>query len=459
MRRWLLCATSALALLGCGAEVAEPGDRLRAIGTPNLVLCVVDTLRADAVAPIGGPPEASPELSRWAGQGVVFENAHAQSSWTKTSMASLLTSLWPRTHGVATPNDGLGEEALTVAEVLRAGGYRTYAVQSNGWLEQTFGFQQGFDHYAFPHGGPAPWMRSALWPHADNVYREAARLLEAHPQGVPFFLYLHFMDVHEYAAPPDVERVGKGHEGAYHTALRFVDEVLERTRRALDDADLLDTTVLILASDHGEAFGEHGVHGHARSVRAVETHVPLIVRWPFEAAPVRVRARVRNLDIAPTLLDLAGLPPTAGFEGTSLLPLVSEAADRRAAAGDRENYASLRARLFPDARLQEAVADGPWRLLRDEDGVERLYDRSIDPDEHVDLAGMEAPARARLAAKLDAHLDRTARTGVAESGVRIDPDLARRLRALGYVATEAPPPGAPPTPRRTDSAPRPPGRS
>jgi len=433
MRRWQAWTTSALLLLaflscGCGSETVDPVERLRAIGKPNLVLCIVDTLRADAVAPYGGPAEASPELARWAERGVVFENALAQSSWTKTSMASLLTSLWPQSHGVLATDDGLGPAAATLAEVLQKDGFRTYAVQSNGWLEQTFGFQQGFDHYVFPNGGDAPWMRSATWPHADNLYLEATRLLEAHPPDAPFFLYLHFMDVHEYAAPPDVPRVGSGNRGAYLTALRFVDEVLERTRRTLADAGLLDETVIVLASDHGEGFGENGVNGHARGVSAVETQVPLILRWPFDARPIRVPTRVRNIDIAPTLVDLAGLDPVAAFEGSSLLPLL-----READATDRESFASLRARLYPDARVEDGIADSHWHLLRGEDGEARLYDRSVDPDEHVDLAAIEPEVRERLAAKLDAHLARAPRAGVADEDLRIDPELARRLRALGYV--------------------------
>ena len=138
--------------LACGAPAPPESirERLAAIGRPNLVLIVVDTLRADVLSPYGDEDGTSPELAAWAERGVLFERVLAQSSWTKISMASLLTSLWPRSHGVEGPRDGLGEGALTLAEVLRDAGYATYGVQSNGWLEQSFGFQQGFDHYVFP---------------------------------------------------------------------------------------------------------------------------------------------------------------------------------------------------------------------------------------------------------------------------------------------------------------------
>jgi tetratricopeptide (TPR) repeat protein len=124
--------------------------RLAGLGRPHIVLVLVDTLRADWTSPYGFDTEVTPELQRWADGGVVFERALAQSSWTKVSMASLFTSLWPRSHGLRLATDGLGARALTLSEVLREAGYRTCAVQSNGWLEQSFGFHQGFDRYVFP---------------------------------------------------------------------------------------------------------------------------------------------------------------------------------------------------------------------------------------------------------------------------------------------------------------------
>jgi len=290
-RAWTASAAlwAVVATLGCERPVpiAEAAARLHALGQPNAVLVVVDTLAAEATTPYGAPGDPSPELARWARRGVVFEQARAQSSWTKVSMASMLTSLWPRSHGVRATTDGLGESAPTLAEAFHDAGYHTYAVQSNGWLEQTFGFQQGFDRYMFPRGG-AGGERSSVWPHADNIYLEAARLIEAHPADEPFFLYLHFMDVHEYAAPPDHHRFGSDDRGAYLAAISWVDEVVERLRRKLDHEGLLDRTILVLASDHGESFGEHGVHGHARNVFSSVLSVPLVLRLPFALEPLRV---------------------------------------------------------------------------------------------------------------------------------------------------------------------------
>ena len=444
------------ALLACGAEVAPDRvrPRLAEIGSPNLVLVVVDTLRADATSPYGGPAGVTPELARWAARGIVFERALAQSSWTKISMASLLTSLWPRTHGLREARDGLDDAALTLAEVLREAGYATFCVQTNGWLHPSFGLHQGFDRYRFPSGGSAVVPQPSVWAHADRVYDEVQRLIESHDPARPFFLYLHFMDVHQYAAPPEFRRFGSDRRGAYLAAVRWVDDAVERVRRLLDHRDLLDRSVLVLASDHGEAFGEHGVFGHARNVLAPVVAVPLVVRLPFAVAPVRVAAQVRNLDLAPTLLELAGLPAPSAFEGSSLLPL----ALGEQPPADRPSFAALGERLFPDAHVQHAYTDADWTFARNlepgADPAELLFDRRVDPGENVNLIGLEPGAGDEPRAALDAHLA-AAGDQLRRRGVRIDPAIAERLRALGYL----PDPPQPPTPRPAATPPAPRSRA
>ncbi|MCP5055999.1 MAG: sulfatase-like hydrolase/transferase [bacterium] len=150
-----LSALLLVCVFGCKpppTPAAEISARLAALGTPDIVLIVVDTLRADWTTPYGFEKDTTPELARWASRGVLFENALSQSSWTKMSMASLMTSLWPRSHALRAAQDGLGEAAVTLAELLQQAGYATYGVQTNGWLHQSFGFHQGFDRYMFPSG-------------------------------------------------------------------------------------------------------------------------------------------------------------------------------------------------------------------------------------------------------------------------------------------------------------------
>jgi arylsulfatase A-like enzyme len=415
------------------------------LGRPNLVLIVVDTLRADWTTPYGFEQDTSPELNAWARRGVLFERVRAQSSWTKISMASLMTSLWPRTHGITQAQDGLAESAVTLAEVLRDAGYATYGVQTNGWLHQSFGFQQGFDRYMFPKGGGHPRLgQPSLWPHADRVYEEAVRVLDAHDRERPFFLYLHFMDVHEYAAPPSFKTFGTDSKGAYLAAVRWVDDAMRRVREKIIAAGYGERTVMVFAADHGETFGEHGVHGHARNVLTPVVWVPLVFRFPFRVEPLRIATQVRNVDIAPTLLDLAGIGVSDHFEGVSLVSLLTGGAPEP----DRPSYAGLGVPLFPDASVQSAVNDGDWAYARNasppEDdgqayegravapGAEFLFDRRVDPGENVNLIGREPAEAVRLRQLLDRHLTEKG-AGVVERGVRIDPGIADRLRAMGYL--------------------------
>ena len=132
------------------------------------------------------------------------------------------------------------------------------------------------------------------------------------------------MDVHEYAAPPEYKTFGHDTPGAYRAAIRWVDDTMAQIRRLLASTDYLDRTVIVFSSDHGEEFGEHDVHGHARNVLTAAVSVPLVLRLPFPVDPQRISAQVRNLDIAPTLLELAGIEIPESFEGRSLVPLFSD---------------------------------------------------------------------------------------------------------------------------------------
>ena len=415
------------------ADVDSIPGRLAQIDRPNLVLILVDTLRADAISPYGFDPRVSPELGRLAEHGVVFERALAQSSWTKVSMASLMTSLWPRSHGVRGHSDGLAEAALTVQDVLKQEGYLTYAVQSNGWLEQSFGFHHGFDRYVFPHANTMARQlgTASVWPHGERIFDEATRLIEAHDSADPFFLYLHFMDVHEYASPPEFKRFGSEQRAAYSAAILWVDDVVKRVRGRLEKAGFGERTILVIASDHGEAFGENRCNGHAYNVHTPVLLVPLMIRFPFDIEARRIPTQVRNLDIAPTMLDLVGVPIPASFQGESLLPLITSPEP----APDRVSYADLGDPVMVGVPEQVSVVDGAWSLARniDETGKEFLFDRKLDPREDANLLDLEPAQAERMQALLNSHLATELRPGTHVEDVRIDPGIAKRLRALGYL--------------------------
>lgn len=422
-------------MAGCRADTGDVSmaDRLEDLDRPHVVLLLVDTLRADWLEPYGYEQPTSPELAAWASKGVTFERVLAQSSWTKVSMASLMTSLWPRTHGVYATTDGLADGARSLAEVMSDAGYSTAAVQTNGWLEQSFGFQQGFEHYVFPRAGNSArelW-NSSVWSHGDRVLEEARRLVDGRDTERPLFLYLHFMDVHEYASPPEYRTFGGDQKGFYLASIRWVDETLGRVHELLERRGMLENTVIVVASDHGETFGENRKYGHAFNVFSPVLRVPLIVKLPFDVPAQRVETQVRNIDIAPTLLELAGVPIPDDFEGESLVPLMTG----EGPSADRPSFASLPTHIMRNSKIQVALNDGQWTLVRDleEDDTEHLFDLEYDLVEDANLVEFEPEVAARMRRVLDEHIDVAPRGGVSRENVRIDPAIAERLRAVGYL--------------------------
>jgi arylsulfatase A-like enzyme len=201
---------------------------------------------------------------------------------------------------------------------------------------------------------------------------------------------------------------------------------------------------MIFAADHGETFGEHGIHGHARNVLTPVVWVPLVIRMPTARPAVRVGTLVRNLDLAPTVLELAGLEPPASFEGQSHLPLFEAGAE----APDRTSFASLGIPLFRDASVQSSMTTRSWTYARNEQasgdkakvraegiepGKEFLFDRSVDPGENVNLVLLEPAQAARMRAAFDDHLAGEVRADARNTDVRIDPAIADQLRAMGYL--------------------------
>lgn len=429
---------------GCGGEPP-----------PNLLLIVVDTLRADHLGAYGHGRRTSPELDAFARDAVRFERAYATAPWTQPSVASILTGLAPATHGADRLLRVLPDSAVTLAERLRDAGYATGAVVSHTLLGPRFGFDQGFE--TFVHGdalGPGRFS-------TPGVTERGTQLLEAFAREQrPFFVMLHYFDPHySYERHPDVGFAAAGGAGRltgeesietllaldpppapeevdfvrslYDEEVHFTDAGIGRLLRAVDRLGIDERTVVVVSADHGEEFWERGALGHAHTLHEELVRVPLMIRGPG-LEPRVVDEPVSLLALAPTLLDLLEVPAD-GFQARSF------AQRARTGTGPLPEPIYLETEYFepgesPDrASRKHGVIEGNLKLVEDRiTGERRLYDLAADPDERDPLPD----TRPALEAQLERLAERYAsqRLEGAPSPIAPTPAERRMLEALGYVA-------------------------
>jgi arylsulfatase A-like enzyme len=419
LRRWLLVALAAglalavpLLLRGTAPPDAEPqaAPSPGAVGArPNVIVMLVDTLRADHLGMYGYERDTSPALDEWAAGAVVFQQAYALSSWTRPSTVSLLTGLDPIHHRVEDRLDVIPQHVRLLSERLKERGYATFGAITNPHVSAAWAFDRGFDDYV-------DLKETGRGTAADAVADHVIALGEALAASQPFFLYLHLIDPHTPFDPPppydtlfadDPDDAVEWAIGGYDGEIAFVDEQLGRMLAALRARGLEDDTLTILVSDHGEELMERGNIGHGVHLFEEVVRVPLVIRFPGGAhGGLRVPQRVSLIDVVPTLLARLGDTPPEDMDGRDLSPLLDE---RRRSWADRELFLSIRT-TGPSSNLIRGVLDGPRKYLRRSrpEASESLYDLERDPAEHQDLADALADTRARMAALLDATLGRRA---------------------------------------------------
>jgi choline-sulfatase len=410
----------------------------------NLLFVLIDTLRADRLSSYGYERETSPTIDALASSGIRFAQQMSQSSWTKCSMASLWTGFYPVRTGVTRSPQALADDARMPAEILRDSGFRTFAIWRNGWVGPAFGFSQGFEVYLSPRASPVPASVRREKPTVgvvgtdQDLVSSAIEFLRSHPQE-RWFLYLHLMDVHQYVYDEESALFGTAYSDLYDNSIRWVDRVLARLIREIDARGLREKTLIVVAADHGEAFGEHGREGHARDVYGEVTTTPFVLSLPFRLEPgIVVETPSENVDVWPTLLDLLGLPPLEGADGRSRLPeILAAARGEPAPARDGARFAHIDqawGRTREPPRPMVAVSEGPYRLIqRAEAGPGELYDRAADPREQVDIAAEQPEVQARLAALANEYLKRPPAPWQAAPAVELEEDELEQLRALGYA--------------------------
>jgi arylsulfatase A-like enzyme len=413
----------------------------------NVVFVLVDTLRADRLAAYGYSRDTTPFLSQVAQNGIRFAHVRAQSSWTKTSMASLWSATFPLRNGVIRYDDGLPDALPLAAEIFQKAGFKTGGIIRNGWVGANFGFGRGFDVYIRP--GPAKQealVRSEArsgHPIPGTDYDATVAGLEfiRATAGERFFLYLHLMDVHQYVYEEKSALFGSGYSDAYDNSIHWVDRNIGVLFKGMQDLGVLDKTLVVIASDHGEAFYEHGGEGHGRNLYSEVTVTPWILSPPFNLkGGVTVEPWVRNVDIFPTVFDLLGLPAYPSAQGQSLVPLIERTArgepiDGAAPAPDYSFLNRVWGRVNVAPRPTVSFSEGDQRLIVDLCNINppQLFDIKTDPGEQKNLAEEQPERVAEIRARLEAQVAADEGSQAETKALAVESFRLEQLRALGYV--------------------------
>lgn len=463
---------------------------------PQIILLLsLDTLRPDHLGLYGYDRFTSPVLDELAREGVVFEDASAAAPWTLPSHASILTGLFPLRHRVTSSKTPLPDDIPTLAAMLAEHGYDTAAVVNVEWLKkENFRVTRDFEKYL--------WAGTSLDRKASNSW-VTDQAIEWLPEAGEsrLFLFAHYYDLHsDYAAEPAYEQLFvRPYEGSadgtawqlkqavleedyvefchrdfdpdqcafgseyvidesvekrhfdeadvnhlidlYDAQIRQLDTELSRLVTALRKRDLLERTLLVVTSDHGEEFLEHGRVEHFIPTYQQTLRVPLILRGPGVERGVRVETPVSSVDIVPTVLGLAGAPVPSGLDGLDVSDLWRPAPpdDVTRAFGERYLYGEAAGGItynffakgfFPVFR---SVRQGRFKLVYDSKNETALYDLEADPAESIDLSQREPEVFARLSDVMARRYEDFTPEPAAGTQVELDPKDIEQLRALGYV--------------------------
>lgn len=405
---------------------------LRGDARPNVILYLMDALRADHLGYQGYGARTSPFLDALAARSLVFRRCYAGASWTKPSVATLLTSLFPETHGVGARSygDALPERVPTLPAILRAHGYVTALFSANALGSTASGLERGFDQAfttaAFTAGAPAAKVRAAEL-HAPLLSWIATHATDR------FFVFVHAVDTHPPYAP------GLAEGAAYDAEITSADAALRALYERLQAMGLAERTLIVFTADHGRALGERGRTGHGLSVHEEEVRVPLLLHAPGRVAAGVVEQPVHLVDVLPTVLAACGIAAPPGIQGR---PLIDGARPGPPVFVSRYVFPEAKGARAGRGPEQHAVVDLPWKLIVTEaQGASparaQLFDLGRDAREEDDVAAREPGRVRRLTAALHAFLagQRAARAAFLRAygaGVAAPADL-EQLRALGYA--------------------------
>lgn len=461
---------------------------------PNILIYTIDTLRADHSSVYGYARDTTPFLKKLGAAGIVFEDCQAQATWTKASIASLMTSLYSFTHGIMSDSDTIPSGASTLAEQLRRAGYVTASILANPFAGRSTGLERGFDYLLeFPvvlrnrteqadRGTDSAALNRAVFPWLERHHDE------------PFFLYAHATDPHApYRPPPPFEsryanpaetpefnrnynnfktsreygggavisrekcaKAGIHPDRFIHEAIdRYDGEVLHNDHSfellvdKLKQLGILDNTLIIVLSDHGEEFWDHGWTAHGHSVYQELTHCMLMMWNPrLFPKPLRISNPVQLIDVMPTVLDLLGLKAPEITEGQSLAPLARGKPFQRRGLVLASRFAAMHPMgVVPENSTDSfAIVDTKWKFIyrrkAAEAGIRKaeLFDRAADRTEQHDVSGEHPREVERMMSELVQWLDAQKKLqGVLGHGAKstLDARTIEQLRSLGYLGGKA----------------------
>ncbi len=478
MRFFSILSISLLILAaGCGGG-SPPDPLLGKSGRPSVLVILLDALRADACTSLGYDRETTPRIDALAAEGALLTKTYSQAPYTVTSIASMMTGLHPPRHAVHGLYDRLDRKFTTLAELFQEGGYSTAAITASPVVSGQYGLRQGFDKLTEIYKLPEIREKYDLKENEVFYHVQAGDFLElavsrldsfeqekddGSGEGKPFFLYLHYLQPHTPYAPPEPfgsRFVDPGYGGAidgevttvrsinggelrpdeddlkhlralYDGNLAYVDDEVGKLFDELKRRELYDDLLIVVLSDHGEAFGEHQFCGHNYTVQEEMVRVPWYWKFPegATAAGLRSDAMVELVDLLPTLADMLDLPGAgAEMDGVSLAPLL------RGEVEKVKEYSFFR--TIHDMP-EWGICDGRFKLIWSSgDRTSRLFDLESDPGEHLDLLASDGGAgftdRARIMEeRLLAKLAEGTPGGGA--GATLDEETMKRLKALGYI--------------------------
>ncbi len=427
--------------------IASPAVAVPAVAAPavasqkNIILITIDTARADRMGFMGSKAGLTPNLDAMARQGVVFSRAYAHVPLTTPSHATILTGTYPQFNHLDDLGTALAKDIPFLPDILRHHGYQTAAFVGSQVLDPKSaavpGFDRGFDTYdaGFHSRQPGEDRYHSVERRAEVVVDRALAWISQHSHG-PFFVWVHLYDPHDpYDPPPPFK--ARYAASPYDGEIAYVDFALGKLLGALRSRGLYEGTLMAVAADHGEAFGEHGEQSHGFFLYDETLHVPLMIKLPGErTAGLRIGSRVGLVDLAPTLLQEVGIEAPVAMQGETLLNLMkpgtgnAHASITAQAALDRPAYAETDYphRAFGWSALY-ALRAGKYLYI---DAPEReLYDQSADPGALHNLANGSKAVADTMSSQLEEFRRKTA--GAATGQQAIDPQQVERLQALGYV--------------------------